>query len=66
MFRGREKKCRTGNYPVSFKGIILSPKVNTFIGIIQFDCTVKANDNTGESEFCLVPKLWLCLFQTVS
>lgn len=26
----QKKKCRTGHYPINFKGIILGPKVDTF------------------------------------
>lgn len=27
----QKKKCRTGHYPINFKGIILGPKVDTFL-----------------------------------
>lgn len=52
-----------GNYSFNFKGIILGPKVNTFIRIIQFGWVHKAKENMCETDCYLVPNLWLLPFQ---
>lgn len=47
-----------GNYPINFKGIILNPKVNTFIGIMNFGWVDKAKENTSMTDFTLISNLW--------